>query len=253
VAWLFVRDDDVGALTEPLRRFVEAFLARRIPVSYQIIPAKLTDECAAWLTGLWRAHPDLIEFGQHGLTHEMTVRGKHSWREFGPEKSLAEQTEIVAEGAARLRAALGEAPVRLFTPPQHKYDGNTVRAVAAAGYGVLSGASYASPQHRIAYAAGRALGLSSIRHHGISYHGRRRPEAAVTELSIAVAVDDGGRVTTPAAALAGAIAKAAAKSDKVGLMFHHQVYASRPEELDAIADALAAVGAERFRLLSSLA
>jgi hypothetical protein len=36
----FVRNDDVGALTDELKAFAEALLSREIPVSYQIIPAR---------------------------------------------------------------------------------------------------------------------------------------------------------------------------------------------------------------------
>ena len=48
--------------------FAEAFLAREIPVSYQIIPARLTDACADYLLAIERARPDLIEFGQQDQT-----------------------------------------------------------------------------------------------------------------------------------------------------------------------------------------
>lgn len=251
---LFVRDDDVGALTDPLKRFVQLFLERKIPVSYQVIPAKLTAECADWLRALWQSNPGLIEFGQHGLDHAMTLRGRRLLREFGPERDLATQTAIVAEGRRRLGELLGEhVPIRVFTPPQHKYDRNTVKAVAANDFDVFSAAAYASPHHRLAYAAGRRLGLSSIRHHGISYHDGVRPDAPVREVSIAVAVDDGRQVRTSERRLSRAIARAAGKSAHVGLMFHHQVYRDCPDQLERLADALVSVGGRRLELLSRLA
>ena len=253
-AKLFVRDDDVSALTEPLRRFVELFLEREIPVSYQVIPAKFTAECADWLRALWVRNPGLIEFGQHGLDHAMTLRGRHLLREFGPERDLPAQAAIVTEGRRRLRQLLGEdVPIRVFTPPQHKYDRNTVKAVASNGFDVFSAAAYPSPHHRLAYAMGRRLGLSSIRHHGISYHDSIRPEAPVHDVSIAVAVDDGRRVRISDERLPAAIGRAARKSPKVGLMFHHQVYGDCPRQLERLADTLASVGSQRLELLSRLA
>jgi hypothetical protein len=253
-ARIFVRNDDVGARTEALTRFVRLFLDRRIPVSYQVIPAKLTRECADWLRELWREHPDLIEFGQHGLNHEMILRGQHLLREFGPERDLPEQMAIVAEGRSRLQQMMGaDIPIRVFTPPQHKYDRNTVKAVTANGFEIFSAAAYPSPHHRLAYAVGRMLGRSSIRHHGISHHESIRPEAPIRELSIAIAVDDGRRLQVPAGRLPMAIARAAKTSRNVGLMFHHEVYASRPDELERLADTLASLAPGRLALLGQLA
>ena len=140
----------------------------------------------------------------------------------------------------------------VFTPPQHKYDGNTVRALSEAGYALMSASSYPSIHHKLAYKAGRLLRLSSLRHHGISYHEGERPEAPVTEVSIAIAVDDGGTLHLTASNLANALRKAGRDRRSVGLMFHHAVY-STPElrrSLEDIADALAKVGPESFRPLS---
>ena len=251
----FIRDDDVGALTDDLRRFVDAFVSRGIAVSYQIIPAQFTAECADYLLAVERDHPSLIEFGQHGLRHEMWLGGKRLKREFGPERSLADQTADIAEGQAILTRLLGR-PVSLFTPPQHKFDRNTIAAVVGAGHRLFSAAYYATPHHHLAYALGRGLGLSSIRHHGISYHGRRRPEGDIQELSISVAVDNGKGVTTSAKALPGALRKAAVRSaGMVGLMFHHKVYqtVAGQAELEAIADQLAAYPPQAFHRIADLA
>lgn len=250
----FVRDDDIGALTPALRTFVELFVAHRIPVSYQIIPEQLTPECASYLLDVEKAHPELIEFGQHGLRHSMVLKGKRLKREFGPERTYDQQRQDIAEGKRLLQALLGdEREIVLFTPPQHKFDRNTLQACAAAGHKVFSAASYSSPHHRLAYAIGRALGVSSIRHHGISYHGRQRPEAPLHEVSIAIAVDNGRRITCPAGRLDKALARATAGSRTVGLMFHHAVYADAPSELEAIVARLAAYPADRFGRLGDLA
>lgn len=253
---LFVRDDDVGPLTDELRLFVETFISRRIPVSYQIIPARFTQEAADFLLDVWSRYPDLIEFGQHGLKHEMMVRGRRDLREFGPEKSLAEQKADIAEGLEILRTRLKGGPdVRVFTPPRHKYNRDTILAVAAAGHTVFSAAFYPTAHHRLAYRLGRRLGMSSIRHHGISYHGRLRPEAPVAELSISVAVDDGIDLLCPGDSIAGAIRVASANDGTVGLMFHHDLYGTpeRAAELRLLADRLAAPDLSCFQLLTEIA
>lgn len=250
---LFVRNDDVGALTDTLRYFVETFAVLEVPVSYQIIPAQLTDECAQWLRARWLENPHLIEFGQHGLEHQMVVRGRQLLREFGPERSLPEQQAVVDEGRRRLRQMLGDdVPIPVFTPPQHKYDRNTLTAVAHAGYRIFSAAAYPSRRHRAAYRFGRALGLSSIKHHGISHHGATRPEADLYEISVGVVADDGRVIRTRARSMSRAVGQAAAVSDVVGIMFHHEVYTADRPELKALAEAIATMGTERCALISEL-
>lgn len=251
----FVRDDDIGELTDPLRAFVELFAARGIPVSYQVIPERLTAECARYMLDAAAAHPGLVEIGQHGLRHQMALGGKMLKREFGPERSLGQQTADIAEGMQLLRAGFGpDTPIAVFTPPQHKFDRNTLTAAAAAGHKVFSAACYPTPHHRLAYALGRRLGLSSIRHHGISHHGRTRPEADLREVSISIAVDNGRRIVTGAEKLDAALARAARHSDVVGLMFHHAVYAGAEGRaaLEAIVVRLAAHPAAAFHRLGAL-
>ena len=252
----FVRDDDVGALTPELVAFVNAFVARRIPVSYQIIPARLTDDCAEFLLSALRAHPDLIEFGQHGLNHQLRLGRRVVAREFGPERTYQQQSSDIELGLEILRTRLGtEAPITVFTPPQHKFNRDTIKAVAAVGHRTFSAACYPTPHHQFAYRLGRRFGLSSVRHQGISYHGARRPEAALVELSISIAVDDGRRRRLSPDRTPAALARSARSSGFVGLMFHHDVYGDEAgkTELEAIADQLAAWPSGGFQLLGDLA
>jgi hypothetical protein len=249
----FVRDDDVGELTDEFRAFAEVFASQGIPVSYQIIPARFTAACADYLLALHRKHPGLIGFGQHGLHHRMVLKGRELKREFGPERSLQEQTQTIADGLQLLRQRLGEdSVIRVFTPPQHKFNGDTVRAAASAGHQVFSAACYPTLHHQLAYAMGRRLGLSSILHHGLSYNGEIRPEAPIREVSIAIDVDDGKRRKYDAAAVETAMRVLSAQPE-IGLMFHHALYVG-PEgrrDLESIASRLAAYGRNRFALLGS--
>jgi hypothetical protein len=254
-ARIFIRDDDVGELTVPLRTFVETFVAHRLPVSYQIIPSLLTVECAAYLGEVRRTHPHLVQFGQHGLHHKMTVGRRELRREFGPERSFPDQKETIEQGLAILRRELGDdAQVEVFTPPQHKFDRNTVRAAAAAGHRVFSASSYPTLHHQVAYALGRALGWSSIAHHGISYHGGRRPEADIDEISIAIDVDDGRRRKRSAVEIVARLRGLERRQTSVGLMFHHAMYGGQEggRALAEIVGNLAEFGRERFVLLDSL-
>jgi predicted deacetylase len=253
---LFLRDDDVGPRNAAIERFVEIFLSRLIPVSYQIIPARLTADSADWLAALAARHPGLIEFGQHGHTHEMTVRGRRQWYEFGPERDRAEQRSVIAAGRARLAELLGAAWAgRLFTPPRHRYDRNTLRALADEGFGILSASFYPGLAHQLAYRAGVALGRTNWGRGGVSHHGSIRPEAPLLELSIAVAVDHGAPVERRVDDVLAEIDRARRASPIVGLMFHHQAWA-RPggaDFLEALADRLATLPGARVATIGAIA
>jgi hypothetical protein len=251
---IFVRDDDVGDLTPEFRRFFQLFHDRQIPVSYQIIPERFTQSCADLLLAAHKARPDLVELGQHGLRHEMTVRGKLEFYEFGPERSLEQQSRDIAEGRGLLRRRLGETPVPVFTPPRHRYDRNTLKALAQQDFSIFSASSYLKPQHRLAYGLGRALGLSSVGARGVPYHGRARPDCGIFELSIAVAADDGDNPSGTARSILADVAQASAQEPMVGLMFHHQAYhnSARVADLRELADGLAAMSGVSFHTMSDL-
>ncbi len=104
---IFLRDDDVGALTPALKDFVGQFAERGLPVSYQIIPERFTAEAAEFMLAERAKAPTLIEFGQHGLRHEMQVGGKTEYYEFGPERTYAQQLADIEAGKALLTARLG--------------------------------------------------------------------------------------------------------------------------------------------------
>lgn len=252
---IFLRDDDVGTLTPELERFVDIFNKRQLPVSYQVIPTQLDASCAAYLRARRASAPKLIEYGQHGLTHEMIVNGKRVFYEFGPERSYDEQLAIIREGQQILRDQLGsDFDAHVFTPPQHKYDRNTLKALAASGVQVLSASNYPDPGHRAAYAFGRLMGWSSIGKAGISYHGQTRADSGLKEISIAVPVDNGSRRMTHANDVIASIEKARRYTAVVGLMFHHNAYGAAADRafLNEVADLLVHVPNASFHLLSDL-
>lgn len=222
---IFFRDDDVGELNPALCSFTRTFVERGLPVSYQIIPEGLTEECASHMRDLRDASPDLVEFGQHGLRHQMMVRGKLEYYEFGPERTYEQQLADIREGAEILRRRMGDdSALKVFTPPRHRYDRNTLRALKASGFQVLSASSYTTAAHRIAYGAGRALGLSNLGRPGVSYHGAVRPDCGLYELSIAVGVDSGSVVLGPVESILDRVAQARTHVRDLGLMFHHYAY-----------------------------
>jgi hypothetical protein len=251
---VFIRDDDVGALTPEFQSFFHLFYDRDLPVSYQIIPERLTADCAEFLVKARELRPDLVEFGQHGLRHEMRVRGKLEFYEFGPERSYDEQFADIAHGRRLLRNRLGEAPVEVFTPPRHRYDRNTLRALAEQGFSIFSASSYLKLHHRLAYGVAQAFRLSSIGARGVPYHGRRRPDCGLHELSIGIAADNGASPSGSPQAVVQAVAQARRQQAAVGIMFHHQVYRGAPGEarLRDIVSGLCNMTGVRFQTMSGV-
>lgn len=247
----FIRNDDVGARTPELISFVEAFLTAQLPVSYQVIPKKLTPDCARWLRNLQALHPHLIEFGQHGLRHEMIVRGKRVWREFGPERCYGAQRADIVCGKAMLEDQLGA--ISLFTPPQHKYDRNTLLALERSGFRQFSAATYPTLPYRTAYALGRTLRRSSFGQHGISRHGGVRDDARLFELSISIAIDNGGVIKIQPSNLRAHADQAAEHTDMVGFMLHHHVYEGAAERLLRLIAVMRDLGLHRFKSMNDLA
>ncbi|MBT9471356.1 MAG: DUF2334 domain-containing protein [Pseudomonadota bacterium] len=254
-ARIFIRDDDVGAPTAALRGFVEAFARNQIPVSYQIIPKALTPECVQFLRAEKAKTPELFEFGQHGLTHEMTVNGRRMFYEFGPERSYEEQLEVIRAGREILQEQLGaDFNGEVFTPPRHRYDRNTLKALRAVGVTILSASSYPGLQHRIAYGVGRAFGLSNLGRPGVPYHGAIRPDSGLFELSISVAVDNGERNQATPSDIIEMIARARRVMPTIGLMFHHHAYESPQDQafLRELASRLTSLPGVSFHRMAQL-
>lgn len=222
---IFLRDDDVSTLSPSFVSFFRRFADAGLPVSYQIIPETFTGECAEFLLAEMARAPGSFDLGQHGLRHQMIVRGKVVYYEFGPERSFAQQLEDILAGQAILRERLGEGvALEVFTPPRHRYDRNTLKAIRQAGYRVLSASSYTSPRHRAAYGLGRALGLTNLGRPGVPRHGRVRPDSGLFEISIAVGMDDGGSITATVDAVMDGVREARAHTADVGVLFHHEAF-----------------------------
>lgn len=228
---------------------------RQLPVSYQIIPERLTEECAAFLLEAKNAAPQRVEFGQHGLRHQMTVRGKLLNHEFGPERTYDQQFADIQAGRSILTNRLGsDVDLRVFTPPRHRYDRATLRAIKAAGFPILSASSYTTPAHRAAYAFGRAAGLTNLGKPGVPHHGRVRPDSGLFELSVAVGVDDGHDPLGSAETIVSRVRQAAGHTRDVGVLFHHDVFESTSSRdfVRRVLDGLMAIPNARFLTISAL-
>lgn len=131
---VFFRDDDVGMLTPSLRRLVDFFTGRGIPLNLQVIPKSLTPGCAAYLKKKMKSHPGLIFVSQHGYRHTGYGKNKH---EFGPMRTYRQQLSDMRAGM-RIMDRKFCSWTRVFTPPYNVHDSNTVKAAKKLGFLAVS-------------------------------------------------------------------------------------------------------------------
>ncbi len=225
---VFVRDDDLGRLTDPLRRILDFHLERHVPVNYQVVPTFIDDESIAYVSTLVRDQPDLIRLHQHGFAHgHDTPDGDHV-AELSGRPSHNQQYELISHGRRLLDEAFGSLHAgTVFTPPQHKYNAVTVKVLTELGFSALSASIFIEPKARAYYLVGRALRRVDLVGHNVSYHGRRIPGTGLREVSVSVNVDmdeQGRRVRRSGAELVADFERAAASLPIVGVMLHHECY-----------------------------
>jgi peptidoglycan/xylan/chitin deacetylase (PgdA/CDA1 family) len=130
---VFFRDDDVDEDEPTLRRLLDLFAKKNVPVILGVIPAKLTDECVHLLSQFTAA----IEIVQHGwqhVNHELTGRKC----EFGSSRSFDEQLADIAQGQARMYEAFGRQWFPAFVPPWNRCTSDTYQVLEQLGFRVLS-------------------------------------------------------------------------------------------------------------------
>jgi peptidoglycan/xylan/chitin deacetylase (PgdA/CDA1 family) len=130
---LFFRDDDVDEDEPTLRRLLDLFAQKNIPVILGVIPAKLTDECINLLSQ-FTASIEIVQHGWQHINHELTGRKC----EFGSSRSFDEQLADIADGQARLHEAFGHNWFPAFIPPWNRCTPNTYQALEQLGFRVLS-------------------------------------------------------------------------------------------------------------------
>lgn len=225
---VFFRDDDVGELTDPLRFLLDVFLEYEIPCHYQVVPHYLDSQSAAALRQIKRENPERVHFNQHGLRHEQMIGGQKSYGEFAGGRAYEDQLRDIRLGKEMLEQMLGDAfTPDVFTPPCHKYDAETIRALGDLGFAILSAGIHVGWASRGYYAAGRLLGRVDFLGKRVSYHQRMTPDPRIAELSVAIDVhedqaEDGSRLDKGLDELWSEFSAVRRHLDAVGVMTHHQ-------------------------------
>lgn len=258
---VFFRDDDVGRLSAGLRAVLQLLVAEGIPCNYRVVPSFLDEEAAGYLRELQSRHPDRIVLNQHGHRHEQQLAGRLVYSEFAGNRPYADQYRDIAEGRARLQTLLGASfDASIFTPPCHKYDEQTLRALHALGFSVLSAGVKLDLAARSFYAIGRALGRIVWLGQRVSYHGGRSLAPPLADVSVCIDVDEdkdaaGARIEKDSARLVAEFERARRRTPWVGVMLHHELYTApaRVETLRAFIRHLKADPGVAFATIGAIA
>lgn len=130
---VFFRDDDIDEDEATLRRLLQLFAARNIPLVLGVIPARLTTDCIALLQS-FSATIELVQHGWQHVNHETSDRKC----EFGPSRSFAEQLDDLSRGQSRMNEAFGAHWFPAFIPPWNRCTEVTEQALRQLGFQVLS-------------------------------------------------------------------------------------------------------------------
>ncbi|MFK7897267.1 MAG: DUF2334 domain-containing protein [Myxococcota bacterium] len=235
----FFRADDVGEMTEPLKAVLSTLIDAGVPCHYQVVPSYLDPTSAAALQKLQADHRELVFFHLHGLNHFQIIDGERVTSEFGGGRPFEEQLDAIREGRNALVQELGDSfSPDMFTPPCHKYDEQTLRALGDEGFSILSAGIRADLPSRIYYAIGRALGRVSFLGKRVSYNLKRTPDPRLVEISCSIDVHedcgaDGERIDKTADMLWAEFEFFRARLPAVGIMLHHQA-CETPEKQSAL-------------------
>jgi hypothetical protein len=138
---VFFRDDDAGWGTDRLRRLVDRFDRRGLPLDLAVIPAALRPGLARELRT--RAGNGLA-LHQHGLAH-VNHESEGRKQEFGPSRPREAQLRDIEEGRRLLLDQLGDVLDPIFTPPWNRCTADTGACLAELGFTVLSREARAEP------------------------------------------------------------------------------------------------------------
>jgi hypothetical protein len=233
---VFFRDDDVGEMTASLHFVMQTLIDKQIPCHYQVVPAYLDPPGAEALRDLQRAHPALVHLNQHGLRHSQEIGGVRVATEFAGGRPFEEQLRDIRAGRAQLMEALGDSfSPDVFTPPCHKYDRATLRALGDLGFRTLSAGVRSDVAAQAYYAIGRRLGRVEMLGKRVSYHLRRTPDRRLREVSVALDMHEeldpsGRRVDKSADRLWAEFDAIRARLPVLGVMLHHQACDSEESE-----------------------
>jgi predicted glycosyltransferase len=222
---LWLRDDDVVAVTPALERFLAQLARFDIPAGFAAIPANLEAGLADRL-----ARGDGIWLLVHGFRHTNHAPPAERAAEFGAHRRREVMRAELVDGLARLRDTFGAQALPVFVPPWNRIDEAVARSLAELGYSGLS--TFAGRRE-----AGDSHGFTQMNCHWdpIDWKGKRGLKPAATLLRELCAL------------IAAQRAQPMSIRQPIGLLTHHLVHDGWMDRfLDALFEKLAGARAIQF-------
>lgn len=180
---IFFRNDDIrDSLDSSLIELTRLFISHKVPVAHAVEPANVSSEVVNWLLQKKTEHPDLIEIIQHGFDHNIGNRGIKM--EFGGNRGFEDQLIDVKKGVELMNTYFGDLWTPVFTFPYGTYNRDSLKAISACGYKVLSSKIKFSASARLKNIAGKAMGIDEFCGKHIQYHPGLRKEYGFREISV---------------------------------------------------------------------
>lgn len=254
---MFFRNDDVNELDETFIRFVEFFIAHRIPLVLAVEPANVTPEMVQYLLEARSIHPGLIEIIQHGWSH-----AKHDRGEFGGRRGYPDQLDDIGRGLNVMQTSFGEAFFPAFCSPFGQCNEHTIQVLSELGYRVFCSKFNISFSAQIFYWFGRLARRKWMFDRRISYHLGRYPGCSLDEISISLnpvkknpgSVGSSECVFKTFETLKSQYLISRKRTPVVGILLHHRYYADpdRMSLLVQFVEWLTAVDGVRFMTLEDI-
>lgn len=212
----FLRIDDVGksqyqkaCMSEILRDLLERDIASVLGV----IPQELEAETVAELKLLEQEKPGLIDIAMHGDTHDLI--------EFSEAKDYASQLNSIEAGRHRLEDNFGISPA-VFIPPEHILTNDTIKALDASGFKLLSKQFKPSIDGWIFYTLGKLLKRWVLLGKKISFHSGAVTKTSMKEVSISIELAQ-NHVVKSTAQILTEYKNALKYTNVVGFLIHPQL------------------------------
>lgn len=224
---LWLRDDDVVAVTPALERFLAQLARHAIPAGFAAIPTRLEPGLAERFAAEPLAHHLLV----HGHRHQNHAPAGQRAAEFGAHREAGVIAAELADSLSLLQHAFGARALPVFVPPWNRIDEGIARRLPALGYAGLS--TFAERRE-----AGDPPGFVQANCHWdpIDWKGTRglkAPAKLIAELAALIAMER---------------AKPAEARRPIGLLTHHLVHDGWMEAfLERLFTRLANAPAIRFR------
>ncbi len=136
---LFFRDDDVGELTPKLIRLLSIFIEEKVPINLEVIPSKITKKSLSYLLKLKKDYPELVEFHQHGFSHNnFNIGFVGEEYEFGNKRSYDEQYSDIINGKILMEKYFNGGFFQAFCPPYYGYNNDTLKILDSLEYKAFS-------------------------------------------------------------------------------------------------------------------